>query len=452
MSVRGQKLKIIPIFNKENELYENYMGTAIGDFETDLEKYFFYNIGFEGYGIESYYDLLVASYYVISKKNSKSFIYSSKLVKLFFLLFPTAEIYSQALEREAENTYKNIYLYRRFFNNQDQILGYYNNLKNQLDYIQSLLSIKNNIKGQDYLDVSNSFIKGVYNVIKDNIEEVEITPSDSIEWFYYNRHPDKSWQKNPLGFFINFLYGKGYQQLQILREDDSNIYGDVNELSIYIHNVYKREFSISLRLLKEQIKIALPKNRQENINIICDHISTLFNKSFSHPIMKIYQYPVRPFTSFIKNLQADFSTFNFPVEFNYEEEFDEPFIYEPKFIKKLLSLTLINKSGEKVNLFSLPTSVLQFGYFERGDFDPIKKLDFAWDTFQVYYLIINLIDSGATISFPREEDTQPNPINNKIFIKGKPFSRDNFYTYKSKLKNKKVNPPKDFHKIDSFFR
>ncbi len=311
----------------------------------------------------------------------------------------------------------------------------------------------------EYAIISLDVTKQVEKLIENSLDEIFVTPPTIILHNYYLKRPSTPWIENPLAFFINGLYDDGFDNAKMEKQyreldDEYGVFEDY-DFKKYINNRFKREYVRSFRLIKENINsIRGSEKKQKYITELCEHVTKLFYKSCSQKILKERPDPffLRPYKSLVRNLIKEFPKFAFKIDFNFEQEHEDLIIESASFLKNLHKAKFLNKYYEEIDLFQTGIKRAELSSFISGDLYSIPAIYFQWPIESVYYLIMKLIDNGASFS-PTELDKS-----NKIYFAKEqettPFKRGNYYTFKSKFEAGEKHPELEqyFKLIDDLFR
>jgi len=419
--IKGQLRKKVPFFNPEDENYNDYTNSSLESFSTNLSEYLERD---EDDYITNLFDLLIAPHYVIDKKNDPEFGYSSGLMELFYLLYPSSERFSHFLNSELLRIEKNI-KNQTEDPNKDKILGKLNSVKKNLDGV--FAKLEQNIKSQPdyaYVQASLETINKMNEFIEGTICEVRATPPQIISHNYYVKNPDESWIENPLAFFLNLIFNTGLDLIKSQKEQDFQRFGKSNPIAIYIQRRLTGETHQSLSYISEKLATFKLKDRKRYLETLCEGINILYEKSEHHEISGLcseYQWPYKKIMTDLKIKNPDLLI---DVSFDYMVEYEIPFYEKDEYINSLFSLELKDIEWNSFKLF-IPANKDTLKLFVRGEIEDLPVLELGWTIEQFYYFLAKAIENGLPII--------PGKLENKIQ-----------YTYRSQTLFFKVNNFKQF--------
>lgn len=454
MGATGSLKKRVPFFDAANSDYEFDKGMPLTSFSTEAYQYFLDRYDERTFDIKSYFDILIAPYYVINKKIHSEYHYSNSLTELFFKLFPSAEEYEKPLLRELESVQKHLSSLYEESGNKSEILEQIDIVKGwHYKVFEKLSEISNADSGYKYALIGLDIAKEINILIENVLNKTFLTPTQIISHYYHFKNPSTAWKENPLAFFINGLYGGGFDETNLKREyhELEMEYDELESFEKYIGKLFRREYKISFRLIEENIKAPGPKEKkQEYILELCEHLTILFNKSVSHSISKITSEHLRPYKSLLRNLKNKFKKYSFAVNFNYEKDRDDLLIETSAFLNSLMKIQIKDIEGKNLNLFQKEFKKNHISSFIAGDLDAIPIIHFKWSPGAVYYLLMKLMKHGAAFIPAQLHKSE------KLYLSNGFFKRNNYDRFKNKLKTEEKQSSNQhetiFPLIDDLFK
>ena len=401
--------------------------------------------------VEIYYlfELLIAPKHVVYRQHYHSYWYSESLVEYFEENFPELKDYEIFLDRSHYKVSTYINDLKTSDPTKKKVLELLNELKNQVDNLcievnGELILIKSN----PFVLAAGNFYKKMRKLVYDSIDKTRLTPESVIEHSYYLSNCHLSWSQNPFAFFIDLLYGDGFETIKSDWEEYVYMISKampeetIESAEEYISDVLKSQAYLSATIMISEIEKQSFK-KQMAISKACQQIDEIYSICIINGWLPKY---CKSFALTVSEIQKKYkpNKFKYPIKnFTPNEVYFMPFM-EDDFIECLMNLSVIDRQLGNVLLIDKNTEPDELKSFFLGNYQLIKRINFDWPKESVFYLIIELLKLPIKplIKFPEKK------YENKIFIQNESFNRDSFYTYRSELKKSKENKPPHYEIID----
>jgi len=400
------------------------------------------------FNMSCYLDLLVSPYYVVNKLQKPGSDYINKIIKHFFILYPSAEDYKKYLAEGYKDFIKKVDSIERDSPSKDVILQNISEIKEKLyAIITKVDSFHKDRRNIDYALKSYSFASQMKEKLDDVYNKVEVTPSRIIEFNYYSKRPNISWRENPLAFFTALLFGDELEAIIKERKEDEYNYEEVNPLFIYIERRLEKEAKRSVIVITHKLKDLIQKKRKkEYLEGLVEVINKLYERSSSHAITKEYMDHQKPYKMIISGLKQQLTEHAIPKPFNCYIEPKLTYVETDEFLNNLQQLKLTDREGYVLKLFSPEVDIKSLRLFVKGQFGKLPRLQVNWGINQFYYLLFLLIENGASLN--------PSKLTklDKISFRGtnSSFNERRYSKYPKQFKQGN-QLPKDYEKIRELF-